>query len=134
MCVTMVPMRPAIAFFIAAAMAATVSAQVRFISGATKIGVEINGQPFSDFYISGPDVTKPYLWPLRTTTGTYVTRMWPMEKVDEEASIAKPDHQHQRGLWFAHDNVNHLDFWNNEASYTTPNRGKMVLAAPVRMK
>jgi hypothetical protein len=54
--------------------------------------------------------------------------MWPMEKVAEEASIAKPDHQHQRGLWFAHDSVNGLDFWNNEASYTTPNRGKIVLA------
>ena len=27
------------------------------------------------------------------------------------------DHQHQRGLWFAHDNVNKLDFWNNEWSY-----------------
>ena len=29
------------------------------------------------------------------------------------------DHQHQRGLWFAHDNVNKLDFWNNEWSYVT---------------
>src|ERR1022692_937009 len=27
------------------------------------------------------------------------------------------DHHHQRGLWFAHDNVNKLDFWNNEWSY-----------------
>src|ERR1035437_6472830 len=25
--------------------------------------------------------------------------------------------QHQRGLWFAHDTVNKLDFWNNEWSY-----------------
>jgi len=56
-----------------------------------------------------------------------------MEKVEEEASIAKPDHQHQKGLWFAHDTVNHLDFWNNEASYKTPNRGKMVLNGPVKV-
>ena len=48
-----------------------------------------------------------------------------MEDVQEEAGEKKPqrngpptmDHQHQRGLWFAHDSVNKLDFWNNEWSY-----------------
>jgi hypothetical protein len=50
-----------------------------------------------------------------------------METVDEEAGEKKPtrngppafDHQHQRGLWFAHDNVNKIDYWNNEWSYVT---------------
>lgn len=129
----MKPMKPAI-LIVAAALSLPLAAQVRITSGAHKIGVTIDGHPFTDFYVAGDDVTKPYLWPLRTTTGTYVTRMWPMEKVDEEASIAKPDHKHQRGVWFAHESVNGLDFWNNEASYTTPNRGKIVLAAPVLMK
>jgi hypothetical protein len=49
-----------------------------------------------------------------------------MENVAEEAPTGK-DHPHQRGLWFAHESVNNLDFWNNDASYTTPNRGKMTL-------
>jgi len=49
-----------------------------------------------------------------------------MEMVAEEEKTLK-DHQHQRGLWFAHDTVNKLDFWNNEASYTTPNRGRIAL-------
>jgi hypothetical protein len=129
----MKPMKPAI-LIVAAALSLPLAGQVRITSGAHKIGVSIDGQPFTDFYVAGDDVTKPYLWPLRTTTGTYVTRMWPMEKVDEEANIAKPDHQHQRGVWFAHESVNGLDFWNNEASYKTPNRGKMVLAGPVLMK
>lgn len=113
------------------AVALPVAAQVKITPGPEKIAVEINGKPFTDFYVAGADVTKPYLHPLRTASGIYVTRMWPMEKVAEEASIAKPDHQHQRGLWFAHDSVIahgvKLDFWNNEASYTTPNRGKIVL-------
>ena len=100
--------------------------QVRITPGPEKIQVEINGKPFTDFYIAGPEVTKPYLHPLRAASGTYVTRMWPMEKVAEEEKEVK-DHQHQRGLWFAHDQVNGLDFWNNEASYTTPIRGKIVL-------
>jgi len=104
------------------------AAQVQIVPGPEKIAVIIGGQPFTEFFVAGPSVTKPYLHPLRAPSGTYVTRMWPMEKVAEEAGIAKPDHPHQRGLWFAHEKVNGLDFWNNEASYTTPNRGKIVLA------
>jgi hypothetical protein len=101
-------------------------AQVRIAPGPEKIRVEIGGQPFTDFYVAGADLTKPYLHPLRAASGTYVTRMWPMENVAEEAKTQK-DHKHQRGLWFAHEKVNGLDFWNNEASYTTPNRGKIAL-------
>lgn len=113
-------------------MAIPAAAQVKITPGPDKVTVEINGKPYTDFYVAGPEVMKPYLHPLRAASGTYVTRMWPMEKVAEEASIAKPDHPHQRGVWLAHDSVIangvKLDFWNNEASYTTPNRGKIVLA------
>ena len=102
------------------------SAQVRIAPGSEKIRVEIGGKPFTDFYVAGAGLMKPYLHPLRAAFGTYVTRMWPMENVAEEAKAGK-DHLHQRGLWFAHEAVNGLDFWNTDASYTTPNRGKMVL-------
>src|SRR6266700_2695559 len=124
-------MKPAFALlFAGTVLALPAAAQVKITPGAGKIPVEINGKPFTDFYVAGKafdtDVTKPYLWPLRAATGTYITRAWPMEMVAEEAA-EKKDHQHQRGIWFAHDSVNKLDFWNNEASYTTPNRGKMTL-------
>lgn len=106
-------------------------AQVKITPGPEKISIEINGKPFTDFYIAGKEVAKPYLWPLRAASGTYVTRAWPMEKVAEEASIARPDHPHQRGLWFAHASVNHLDFWNiaplDQKPYNQPDRGKIVL-------
>jgi hypothetical protein len=125
-------MKPALTLLFSAAMLTLpVAAQVKITPNAEKIPVEINGKPFTDFYIAGPEVAKPYLWPLRAATGTYVTRMWPMEKVEEEASIAKPDHPHQRGLWFAHAKVNDLDFWNIApmpiAPYNRPDRGKIVL-------
>ena len=107
-------------------VAASAAAQVKITPGPEKIAVDVNGKPFTTFYIAGADVTKPYLHPLRAASGTYVTRMWPMEEVAEEQG-QKKDHPHQRGLWFAHESVNKLDFWNNEASYTTPNRGKIVL-------
>src|SRR5215510_9030302 len=104
----------------AAAVAMSGMGQVKVIEQGGKLPVEINGKPFTTFYISGEafdaKVTKPYLWPLRAPSGTAITRSSPMEQVAEEAS-EKKDHQHQRGLWFAHDNVNKLDFWNNEWSY-----------------
>ncbi len=108
------------------------SAQVKITPSSEKVSIEINRRPFTDFYIAGPQVAKPYLWPLRAATGTYVTRMWPMEKVEEEAHIARPDHPHQRGLWFAHSLVNGFDFWNiaplDQRPYNLPDRGKIVLA------
>src|SRR5215471_10557668 len=97
-----------------------VFAQVKVASDGDKATIEINGKPFSSFYMSGEafgaKVTKPYLWPLRAPSGTQITRYWPMEQVADETN-EKKDHQHQRGLWFAHDTVNKLDFWNNEWSY-----------------
>jgi len=48
------------------------------------------------------------------------------------------DHPHQRGLWFAHDHVNKLDFWNNEWSYFAdmhrPNLGRINLKQAGEMK
>lgn len=112
--------------FLVLCAAAALYGQVKIVPGPEKISIEVGGKPFTDFYVAGADVTKPYLHPLRTASGIYVTRMWPMENVDEEKDTKK-DHKHQRGLWFAHEKVNGLDFWNNEASYTTPKRGKIVL-------
>src|ERR1035438_4298106 len=117
-----------------ALLAVPALAQVKITNGPETIAVSIGGKPFSDFYVAGKvnggEVTKPFLWPLQTAGGTYVTRMWPMKEVAEEKG-EKNDHQHQRGMWFAHDSVNKIDFWNNEASYTEPpKRGVIKLMKP----
>ncbi|HEY3835624.1 MAG TPA: PmoA family protein [Bryobacteraceae bacterium] len=115
-------------------LACPLAAQVKLTPSADKVDVSIGGKPYSTFYMTGGDVTKPYLWPVRAATGTSVTRSWPMEIVPEEEK-EKKDHPHQRGIWFAHDSVNGIDFWNNEASYKEPpKRGKMVLKAPAEVK
>src|SRR5689334_23282640 len=122
----------------AALVSLPLTAQVKITPQTGKLEVQINGKPSTDFYFSGPEIAKPYLWPLRAATGTYITRMWPMEKVEEEASIAKPDHPHQRGLWFAHAKVNGLDFWNiapmDVKPYNQPDRGKIVLGKVARSR
>jgi len=120
-------MKPQIALLTAILLSCPAIAQVKLTPSADKIEISIHGKPYSTFYMTGGDVTKPYLWPVRAVTGTSVTRSWPMETVAEEEK-EKKDHPHQRGIWFAHDNVNGIDFWNNEASYKEPpKRGKMIL-------
>lgn len=76
------------------------------------VAVLIGGRPFTTYYFD-PAIAKPYLSPLRSAQGTIVTRGFPM--VDD---IAGEDHDepHQRAMFFAHGNINGLDFWN-EASF-----------------
>src|SRR5271165_4901326 len=88
------------------------SAQVKIAQENNRIAVSIDGKPYTTFFY-GPDVAKPYLYPLRAPSGVAVTRAFPMDKVAGEST----DHQHQRSLWFAHSSVNGYDFWNNEFSY-----------------
>ena len=99
---------------------APLSAQVKIAQqGDERISVEIDGKPFTDFYI-GPKTNKPYLWPLRTADGKAVTRSWPMADAPGESH----DHPHQRGLWFTHGDVNGYDFWANEDGQPGAGKGK----------
>jgi hypothetical protein len=102
---------------------APASAQVAITQGTDVVHVTIDGQSFTDFILAGGNAMKPYLYPLRSASGKLVTRKFPMERVEGEPT----DHPHQRGLWFAHERVNGTDFWNNEADYKTPIRGRIVV-------
>jgi Methane oxygenase PmoA len=99
------------------------AAQVKITQGPDRIGVEIDGQPFTEFFISS-NVPKPFLHPLRAASGTIVTRRYPMEAVEGEAK----DHPHHRGAWFTHGEVNGYDFWANEASQKGVGKGKGKIA------
>ena len=103
------------------ALALPLCAQVNIKQqGKSKISVEIDGKPFTEFWV-GPETQKPYLHPLRTATGTIVTRTYPMSSdVPGEAH----DHPHHRGLWFTHGDVNGYDFWGNEESQKGAGKGK----------
>jgi len=87
-----------------------------------KIYIDLDGKPFATFN-SGVDAWKPYIAPLRSASGKIVTRHFPMEKVAGEST----DHLHHRGLWFTYDDVNGIKFWENDPSYKTPNRGKVIV-------
>lgn len=105
-------------------IAAAAMAEVKITPETDRVRIEIDGQPFTGFILKGGEAMKPYLWPLRSASGKIVTRHFPMETVEGEPK----DHPHQRGLWFAHESVNGVDFWNNEASYKSPPpRGRIVV-------
>ncbi|XOV92916.1 MAG: PmoA family protein [Bacteroidota bacterium] len=72
------------------------------------IDVLINGQLFTTY--RWPDnVTKPVLCPVLASSGTEITRGFPLSpKVGERA-----DHPHQIGMWLTYGNVDENDFWGN---------------------
>jgi len=71
------------------------------------VEVTIGGKPFTTYYF-GPSSPKPYLHPLRSAKGTIVTRGYPMRT---DIPGETHDHPHHRALFFAHGNINGLDFW-----------------------
>ncbi len=96
---------------LAAALPALAADAVALKRDGDKVEVIINGQPFTTLYF-GADSPKPYLHPLRTASGKVVTRGYPMIKDDaEEIRTKYQDHPHHRGLFYAHGEVNGVDFW-----------------------
>jgi Methane oxygenase PmoA len=127
--------RPALRIAAAAALvwltpgfSPVLSAQVKITSVANDhLSIEINGQPFSDFYI-GSSYTKPFLAPLRAATGLIVTRRFPMESAEGETR----DHPHHKGLWIGYGDVNGINFWEVEAA-SKPSKGNPEAKGKVQL-
>jgi hypothetical protein len=80
---------------------------VQFKRGENRVDVLVGGKPFTTYYF-GPQSPKPYLHPLRSAEGTIVTRGFPMVKNIPGESH---DHPHHRAMFFAHGDINGVDFW-----------------------
>jgi hypothetical protein len=85
-----------------------------------RVDVLVDGQPFTA-YIWPDTLKKPVLFPLRTASGTLVTRGFPLEPRPGE----RVDHPHHVGLWFNHADVNGADFWNNSTALSAERQAKM---------
>jgi hypothetical protein len=102
--------------------ALTLSAQVKITTGSDRILIDINGAPFTSLFI-GSETTKPYLHPLRTASGKSITRAFPMDIVEGE----ERDHPHHRGAWLGLGDINGFDFWMNEETQKSTNKGRQIL-------
>lgn len=98
-----------------------------------QIEVTIGGKPFTTYYFDEA-VAKPYLMPLRSAQGTIVTRGYPVgNEVPPGSERDKSFEPHQRPLYFAHGNIDSLDFWGEEvfakyfSDHGKQDYGRMVL-------
>lgn len=84
--------------------------EVTFLENEADKSIEVlvDGQPFTSLRWSD-NLTKPVLFPIRTSQGTEITRGFPINpKTGERA-----DHPHQIGNWLTYGNVAGSDFWGN---------------------
>lgn len=95
--------------------AALAAGPVELKRGRDRVDVVVDGKPFTTYFY-GAAVAKPYLMPLRTGGGTIVTRGFPVgndaSAGDRKGSSFEP---HQRPLYFAHGDIDGLDFWGEAA-------------------
>lgn len=91
--------------------AAAVRADISVQEKDGKVRVEIDGALFTEY--SYQNVARPFLYPVIGPDGTPLTRDWPMVKTTNETT----DHVHHKGLWFAHGNLNGIDFWSEQKTF-----------------
>lgn len=98
-----------LAFILLLSLATPAAARdaVEFQKHADNIVVLIGGAEFTTYYF-GPNSPKPYMSPLRSAQGTVLTRGFPMRT---DIPGERHDHPHHRGLFFAHGDINGVDFW-----------------------
>jgi hypothetical protein len=91
------------------------AAPVELKRGENKVDVVIGGQPFTTYYFDEA-VAKPYLMPLRTASGTVISRGFPVVNTVSGADQKSPSFEpHQRPLYFAHGDIDGLNFWAEKA-------------------
>src|SRR5687767_5850166 len=119
-----------LAVFLAVSLctAAPAVAQVTMTQGPEQIAVDINGKPFTVFYVAGKDLNRPYLHPLRSATGKIVNRSVPAGQLPGETA----DHPHHAGLFYGHGDVNGYNYWAIQYVSTLPSKadatmGRIVL-------
>jgi Methane oxygenase PmoA len=91
------------------------AASVELKRSSDQIEILIGAKPFTTYYFS-PDVAKAYLMPLQTASGRVISRPFPVgndaSRGDPKASSFEP---HQRSLYFAHGDIDGLNFWGEAA-------------------
>lgn len=100
-------MRGIFLVLIQASLLAAADRPVAFVRHGDQIDVNIGRKTFTTYYF-GPETPKPYLYPLRSAEGVIVTRGFPMVKSIPGESR---DHPHHRSMFFAHGDINGVDFW-----------------------
>ncbi len=92
---------------------------VRLAERGAALDVTIDGEPFTR-YVFGPEVVRPYFYPLLGPSGVALTRHYPMRS---DVPGESTDHPHHRSLYVAFGEVNGVDVW---AEPPHPNTGRIL--------
>src|SRR5262245_7403940 len=101
-------------------LGAAAAEEIKLTRAEDRVRVEIGGRLFTEYIFKG--ASRPYLYPVIAADGTALTRDFPMKKRPGEDQ----DHPHHRSLWFAHSNVNGVDFWNEDDVGSRLPKGKII--------
>lgn len=77
-----------------------------FEQGDRLVRVSLGGAPLTTFHY-GEQWDKPFLHPIRTPSGSEVSRGYPVDPKDGE----ERDHDWHRGIWWGHGDIGGHDFW-----------------------
>lgn len=99
--------------------------KIEFIENDSKkrVDVLIEGKLFTSYLWHDPveqDIKKPVLYPIIASSGTEITRGYPINPRPNE----RTDHPHQIGLCFNYGHVNGYDFWNNSTAIPEERRDR----------
>lgn len=83
-------------------------APVSFEQDDHRITVLLSGKPFTAFHF-GDEWNKPFLHPLRTSSGTVISREYPAQPRPSE----KRDYDWHGGISYGHGDLNGHDFWGS---------------------
>lgn len=68
--------------------------------------IRAGGRAATNLYAGGA-WDKPFLYPIRTVSGTVLSRGWPIEERPGDSK----DHTWHRGIWYGHGDISGADFW-----------------------
>jgi hypothetical protein len=80
-----------------------------------ELNVSIEGELFTRYHF-GPEVVRPYLYPVLASGGRGITRNWPMVP---DVPGETHDHPHHKGLYTAHGEVNGTNNWAETPGHST---------------
>ncbi|MDP3070786.1 MAG: PmoA family protein [Opitutaceae bacterium] len=96
------------------------AAEVKLARADDRVRVEIGGRLFTEYVFKG--AYRPYCHPVLAADGTGLTRDFPMKQNTGE----DVNHPHHRSLWFAHSDVNGVDFWNQDNVGSPRPKGRII--------
>src|SRR3954451_13728473 len=88
--------------------------QITFRKSADHVDVDFGSKPVTTLHFESR-WDKPFLYPIRTLSGTEISRGFPVAPREGE----ERDHAWHRGFWYGHGDINGQDFWREKEDHTT---------------